>query len=51
MFLRSGRRDDRLAFLGTCVITLEVSDENSYIANLGDSKARLFRGIWIKLNR
>jgi pyruvate dehydrogenase phosphatase len=33
----------RLAFLGTCVITVVVSDDSLYIANLGDSKARLFR--------
>jgi hypothetical protein len=35
--------DGRLAFTGTCVLTAIVIDDSLYIANLGDSKARLFR--------
>ncbi len=35
----------KLAFVGTCVITIVVNNSNLYIANLGDSKARLFKNI------
>jgi len=33
----------KLAFVGTCVLTVIVSDNNIFIANLGDSKAKLIR--------
>jgi hypothetical protein len=37
------RGDGRLAFMGTCALTVIVIDDSLYIANLGDSKAKLFR--------
>jgi serine/threonine protein phosphatase PrpC len=35
----------KLAFVGTCAITIIINNSNLYIANLGDSKARLYKRI------
>lgn len=33
----------RLAYVGSCVLAIVVHNDNLFVANLGDSKARLFR--------